>query len=469
MMKKRFIAKHSSMRFGLILMMAAMSAVIFCAAVVFNETTLATKNADSANKLALKGDSVPVPSGATVKRPSAALQQFAKYFSTTPENLYEQKVTVRAGDTLIALLQAQNVDVEDAHVVVKALKDVWDPKNLKLGQELYLIKSSLPDTEAEEADAVEGIYFRPDPETDVLVYREDESFTAEKLGRTLQKTVAYGGSVIDSSLFEAGDDAGVPMGVMIKMIRAFSYDVDFQRDLKNGDKFEIVFEKYVDDKGEAARTGNILYASLLLSGKERRIYSYENQEGEQAFYDRFGMSIKKALLKTPVDNVRMSSGFGMRFHPILGYSKMHKGVDFAASIGTPIHAAGNGIIAEAGPNGAYGNYVKIRHNSEFATAYAHMSAFRKGIKEGMRVKQGDVIGYVGTTGRSTGPHLHYEVLVKGEQANPSSLKLPTAEQLTGKELVAFKNRLSQIDMKLIAMRRPANAQVAQRAVEQRAN
>jgi murein DD-endopeptidase MepM/ murein hydrolase activator NlpD len=362
-----------------------------------------------------------------------------------------------------------HVEAEDAHVAVKALKDVWDPKNLKLDQEIYVIKSSLSETTTEGADAIEGIYFRPDPETDVLVYREDESFTAEKLGRTLQKTFAYGGSVIDSSLFEAGDDAGVPMGVMIKMIRAFSYDVDFQRDLKNGDKFEIVYEKYIDDKGDAARTGNILYASLLLSGKERRIYGYENQEGEQAFYDRHGMSIKKALLKTPIDNVRMSSGFGMRFHPILGYSKMHKGVDFAASIGTPIHAAGNGIIAEVGPNGAYGNYVRIRHNSEFATAYAHMSAFRKGIKEGVRVKQGDVIGYVGTTGRSTGPHLHYEVLVKGEQVNPSSLKLPTAEQLTGQDLVAFKNRLSQIDMKLIAMRRPANAQVAQRAVEQRAN
>lgn len=469
-MKKRYTAKHSSMRFGLILTMAAVSAVIFCASVLFHETALPTKNTAAVQKIAAKAEPIPVPAAATVKNPSAALQQFAKYFSTTPENLYEQKLTVRSGDTLIALLQSQNVATEDAHVAVKALKDVWDPKNLKLDQEIYVIKSSLSETTTEEADAIEGIYFRPDPETDVLVYREDDSFTAEKLGRTLQKTFAYGGSVIDSSLFEAGDDAGVPMGVMIKMIRAFSYDVDFQRDLKNGDKFEIVYEKYIDDKGDAARTGNILYASLLLSGKERRIYGYENQEGEQAFYDRFGMSIKKALLKTPVDNIRMSSGFGMRFHPILGYSKMHKGVDFAASIGTPIHAAGNGIIAEVGPNGAYGNYVKIRHNSEFATAYAHLNAFRKGIKEGVRVKQGEVIGYVGTTGRSTGPHLHYEVLVKGEQVNPSSLKLPTAEQLVGKELVAFKNRLSQIEMKLIAMRRPANAQVAQRAgVEQRAN
>ncbi len=245
--------------------------------------------------------------------------------------------------------------------------------------------------------------------------------------------------------FQAGQEAGVPTPVMIELIHAFSYDVDFQREVRKADNFELLYESHYDAGGNLAKTGAVIYAALTLSGRQLELYRFMPKSGLTDYFDAQGQSVRKALLRTPVDGARVSSRFGMRKHPILGYSKMHQGVDFAAPRGTPVFAAGDGVIAQSGRNGGYGKYVRIRHTSNYHTAYAHLQKFAKGQKSGQRVKQGDIIGYVGSTGRSTGPHLHYEVLKNGRQVNPTELKLPKGEKLRGADLKAFVKERARTD------------------------
>jgi murein DD-endopeptidase MepM/ murein hydrolase activator NlpD len=237
----------------------------------------------------------------------------------------------------------------------------------------------------------------------------------------------------------------VPQNVTAELIKLFSWDVDFQRDLRPGDGFETLYDELslADGSGEV-RGSDLLYAALTLSGNVLGAYRFE-LEGGVEYFDRNGKSLRKFLLRTPVDGARISSGFGMRMHPILGYSLMHKGVDFAAPIGTPIYAAGDGRVLVAGRNGGYGNYVRIRHNGDYSTAYGHMLRFASGIAPGRRVSQGQVIGYVGTTGRSTGPHLHYEVLRDDAQINPMSVKQAPDTQLAGADLRRFQQEVDRID------------------------
>jgi murein DD-endopeptidase MepM/ murein hydrolase activator NlpD len=226
----------------------------------------------------------------------------------------------------------------------------------------------------------------------------------------------------------------------------FSWDVDFQRDLRAGDGFETMFEEVsLEDGSGAVRGGDVLYAGLTLSGEILDAYRFEVEDGEVEYFDRTGRSLRKFLMRTPVDGARLSSGFGMRRHPILGYSRMHKGVDFAAPSGTPIYAAGAGRVVSAGRNGGYGNYIRLRHSGEYSTAYAHLSRFAKGIRAGSRIQQGQVIGYVGTTGRSTGPHLHYEILRNDAQINPLSVRQPPNTQLAGADLERFRAEVGRID------------------------
>jgi murein DD-endopeptidase MepM/ murein hydrolase activator NlpD len=247
---------------------------------------------------------------------------------------------------------------------------------------------------------------------------------------------------------------------MAAMIRAYSYDVDFQRDIQPGDEFQVMYEKYFTGDGAAARDGDILYAALTLGGKQMELYRYKTRDGIVDYFNRRGESIRKALLRTPIDGARVSSKFGVRLHPIQGFSKMHTGIDFAAPVRTPIYAAGNGVIEEIGPKNGYGNYVRVKHNQQIETAYAHLSKFGEGIRRGGRVQQGDIIGYVGTTGRSTGPHLHYEVLRGGRQINPMSVDLPTGVALEGRELVAFKHHVEETDLQF-ASSLQSSQQVAQ--------
>ena len=360
--------------------------------------------------------------------------------------LVEEVVEVRSGDTLIALLVDAGIDRGEAYKAVTALEKVFAPRELRPGQEIRL-NLSPPNqrSEARDRQLVE-LSLQPDVERDVQVTRDPEGgFVAATIERPLTVKVAHASSGISSSLFEASLAQGVPLGAMAEIIRAFSYDVDFQREIHPGDRYEVLYEEYRDEQGNLAKVGNVLYAALTLKDRELKIYRFTPADGRADYFNPKGESIRKALLRTPVDGARMSSGFGMRKHPILGYSRMHKGTDFAAPTGTPIFAAGDGVIVKIGRNGGYGNYIQIRHNSEFSTAYAHISRFAKGLRKGTRVEQGKVIAYVGTTGRSTGPHLHYEVLKNGRQTNPLSIKLPTGQILEGKDLQAFQTAKDEID------------------------
>lgn len=371
----------------------------------------------------------------------------ARQLAVTPPEPVERVVEVQRGDTLMGLLISAGVAREEAHHAITALEEVFAPRELMPGQEIRLnLAVDSGRFVSPATPQLVSLSLQPSLERNVSVTRGlDGGFIAEAIERPLTTKVALTGSRIDSSLFEAAEASHLPPAVFSEVIKAFSYDVDFQRDLQPGDTYEVVYERIEDEDGNLARTGEVLFASLTLSGKTVAIYRYTDRDGFTDFYDAQGRSLRKALLQTPIDGARISSGFGMRKHPILGYSKMHKGVDFAAPTGTPIYAAGNGTIVKIGRNGGYGNYIQIKHANGHATAYAHLSKFAKGLKVGSRVKQGDVIAYVGSTGRSTGPHLHYEVLVNGKQVNPKNIKLPAGTALAGAELKRFQSRRDEID------------------------
>jgi len=361
------------------------------------------------------------------------------------EHTVERVFEIRSGDTLMELLLGSGIGRAEAHEAVDAMSELFSPRDLRPG---HLISLSVSESD-EGADAeprIVELRLRPRADLDIKVSRGREGgFVAAAIDRPLISEVMYAASTIESSVFEAGQAQKVPLTAMAEVIRAFSYDVDFQRDIRSGDSFEILYEVYRDEQGTLAKTGNILYASLTLSGRTLEIYRFAPEGARPDYFKPNGESIRRALLRTPIDGARISSGFGMRKHPILGYSRMHKGIDFAAPTGTPIFAAGDGVITQIGRNGSYGNYIRIRHNSRYSTAYAHISRFAKGIRKGSRVRQGQVIAYVGSTGRSTGPHLHYEILAEGKQINPLGVKRPTGRNLEGEELKAFQAAKAEID------------------------
>jgi murein DD-endopeptidase MepM/ murein hydrolase activator NlpD len=281
----------------------------------------------------------------------------------------------------------------------------------------------------------------------VQVRREaDGRYAAAKVARPQRHVLVHRAGVIDDSLYMSAERAALPQDVTISLIKLFSWDVDFQRDVRRGDRFETLFEEVsLEDGSGGTRGGDLLYAALSINGRLLEGYRFEPDEGAGEYFDRNGRSLKKFLMRTPIDGARLSSRFGMRRHPILGYNRMHQGVDFAAPTGTPIYAAGDGTVAVAKRNGGYGRYVRIRHTGEYATAYGHMSRIAQGIVSGRRVQQGQVIGYVGATGRATGPHLHYEVLRNGTQINPLQIKQPANQQLAGAALERFRKEVARID------------------------
>ena len=227
------------------------------------------------------------------------------------------------------------------------------------------------------------------------------------------------------------------MPILIQAIKLYSFDIDFQRDIKKNSKLKISFEKFYNSKRKITKYGNIEYINLIVEKKELEYFLFKTDEGFYEYFNSEGKDVKKSILKTPIDGARLSSNFGMRKHPISGYNKLHKGVDFAAKSGTPVYAGGNGVIEFMGNNGGYGKYIRIRHNNQYKTAYAHLSNFKKGNYIGMRVNQGDEIGFVGSTGNSTGPHLHYEIIFQNKQINPMTMKLPSGKILQKDELIRF--------------------------------
>ena len=274
---------------------------------------------------------------------------------------------------------------------------------------------------------------------------DNNKFNKKILVTKLKKNTLYKENSIMQSLYKSATDQKVPANIIIEFARIYGFQVDFQRDIRKKDSFQIMYEVFKDDNGRIIETGEILFANLKLSGMDNSLYFF-NKEGSKGHYDKNGKSVKKALMKTPINGARLSSPFGMRKHPIDGFNKMHKGTDFAAPMGTPIMASGDGVIKKAGWCGGGGNCIVIKHNSTYQTVYAHMSKFAKGIRSGVRVKQAQVIGYVGSTGKSTGPHLHYEVIVNGKKINSQKLKLPSGKILKGEERKKFETVKIKLDV-----------------------
>jgi murein DD-endopeptidase MepM/ murein hydrolase activator NlpD len=366
--------------------------------------------------------------------------------SSGPE---QQIIQVDRGDTLSGILSEANVQADDVQAILSALKSVYDPSGIRAGQDLTLTfgKPATAEPRAGAGPFLLSLAFKPSIERDVAVTRSDGGgYEAAEIVKRLTEKTDRAAASINGSLYQAAMNAGMPEGAIADLIRIYSYDVDFQRDVQAGDKFDVLFTRYYDDNGQVVKSGTILSATLTLQGEKKSLTRFTNPDDQTTdYYNPKGWSGKRMLMKTPVDGARLSSGFGMRRHPILGYNKMHKGIDFAAPTGTPVMASGNGTVELAGVAGGYGNYVRLRHTSEFKTAYGHLSRFARGIKPGVKVRQGQVIAYIGTTGRSTGPHLHYEILKGNAQVNPQGMKLPTGTNLTGKAMAAFKAERARFD------------------------
>jgi murein DD-endopeptidase MepM/ murein hydrolase activator NlpD len=372
---------------------------------------------------------------------------------------YEFSVKVGRGDTLSDLLNRARISREDGASTIKALKTVFKPSRLRQGQKISVSFQANPEVLTDIGNASPGNFLGlsllPDFAHIIVVKKNrNGDFSASRSKRKLTTRPVRASNTINQSLFVAGNKVKVPNSVLAELIRLYSWDVDFQRDIRPGDGFELMYEQYSDARGKPVHNGDVISASLELSGKRYAIYRHTLASGDADYFDEKGQSARKALMRTPIDGARLSSGFGRRKHPILGYTKMHKGIDFAAPRGTPIYAAGNGTVQYAGRKGAYGNFVLIRHNTNYSTAYAHMK--RVNTAKGRRVKQGQIIGYVGTTGRSTGPHLHYEIRRSGRQVNPFKVKMPSGRKLKGQELAAFQSTREKIEGQYAEQLQPAN-------------
>lgn len=369
-----------------------------------------------------------------------------------PPREVARTVAIRRGDTLMEALLRAGAERRDAYQAITAMSPHFDPRKLQIGQELDL---TFLET-ADHAPELIALSLEEAIDRQVSVTRgEGETWLGRVEDKPLQRMTMRAAGRIDSSLFLAADRQNVPPQVIVEMIRIFSFDVDFQRDIRAGDSFEIYFERFATPDGKRVREGEILFAELTMSGKSVALYRYQIPGTDKVdYFHEDGSSARRILMKTPVDGARLSSTFGARRHPILGYTRMHKGLDFAAPRGTPIMAAGDGVVERADWYGGYGRYIRIRHNGTYKTAYAHLNAFARGIRAGARVRQGQVIGYIGTTGRSTGPHLHYEVLMEGKQVNPFTLKLPTGQTLKGDALVAFSTYRGALETEIAAIPLP---------------
>jgi murein DD-endopeptidase MepM/ murein hydrolase activator NlpD len=381
--------------------------------------------------------------------------------------LAAQTVRVQQGDTLVDVLVNTGVDRTSAYNVVEAVSEVYDLKRLQVGQEFELDYDALG--AAGDTTPLASLNFEVLPGHSIYVVRQDDgTFSAKEVIANTHRAFSRGEGVITSTLFEAAAEQNIPPNVLSAMVKLFSYSVDFQRDIKRGDKFQVMYEQVLTEDSRAVRNLDIRYASMVVNGSLLKFYAFRQDNGTYEYYNDKGEGIRKALLRTPVNGARLTSNFGIRRHPILGYSILHRGVDFGVPTGTPIMAAGDGTIEMSGPNGTYGNYVRIRHNGDYSTAYAHMSRFQPDLAVGKHVRQGQIIGYVGATGRVTGPHLHFEVLQKKKQVNPISIKFPSAQKLEGTSMTKFRTARAQTDLAFSQINKPADFSASEKASEKQA-
>ena len=347
---------------------------------------------------------------------------------------------IKSGETFDQILSGYSIEKEEIVAIKESLLKKFNINKLNTNQKIQIILDQTNNKIKEfifQISNIEKIYLSKNS--------AETKFNEKILTVKLDKKIIYKENIILQSLYKAATDQNIPPNTIIEFARIYGFQVDFQRDIRKEDKFQIMFEVFIDKNNKVIETGEILFANLKLSGQDNSLY-YFDKENVEGHYDKNGKSVQKALMKTPINGARLSSSFGMRKHPIDGFNKMHRGTDFAAPKGTPIMASGNGIIKKVGWCGGGGNCVKIRHNSIYETVYAHMSKFARGIKKGVRVKQGQTIGYVGSTGKSTGPHLHYEVIVNGKKVNSQKLKLPSGKVLKGKNRELFETNKIRIDV-----------------------
>jgi len=367
--------------------------------------------------------------------------------------------SIKRGQTLMDLLIAHGVPRNEAHKAIQATGELANLRRLQIGQQVEIVREA-PLGNMKQSPLQE-LALRTGFDNMVRARRTPAGvYTATREEIATQQTSSYRAGTIDDSLYLSASRAGVPDEIIVELIRAFSFEVDFQREIWPGDGFEVYFDQRVLDNVNEIDNGDIQYASLTLKGKTKAYYRHTpSDDGRTDYFSPAGQSARRALMKTPVDGARLSGRFGPRKHPVLGYNRMHKGVDFAAPTGTPIMAAGDGVVERSSRYGSFGNYVRIRHNSSYKTIYAHLSRYGRGIKAGARVKQGQIIGYVGATGRVTGAHLHYEVYKDGKQTNPLNLRLPTGRALSGVELEAFNARRDAIDAAIVRSKYTLEAMV----------
>ena len=347
---------------------------------------------------------------------------------------------IKSGETFDKILNDYSIEKEEINAIKENISKKININKLNTNQKIQI-------TLDQTNNKIKEFIFQISNTEKIYLSRENvnKKFSQEILTLKLEKKIVYKESIIKQSLYKAAIDQKIPPNTIIEFARIYGFQVDFQRDIRKLDKFQIMYEVFTDKNNKVIETGEILFANLKLSGQDNTLYYYD-KKGNEGHYDKNGKSVQKALMKTPINGARLSSSFGMRKHPIDGFNKMHRGTDFAAPKGTPIMASGNGIVKKAGWCGGGGNCVKIKHNSTYETIYAHMSKFARGIKSGVRVKQGQTIGYVGSTGKSTGPHLHYEVIINGKKVNSQTLKLPSGKILKGKDRELFETNKIKLNV-----------------------
>ena len=348
---------------------------------------------------------------------------------------------ISKGETFNKILKSYSISDEEINKIYNDLRKKYNLNNLKTNLSIKFI------IDESNSKKITKFIFPVSRTEKIQLTRNLQTNLFEKktIITNLNKRIIFKEGKILQSLYKTAMKLNIKPNIIVEFARIYGFQVDFQRDIRKNDNFQIMYEIFEDDNGKIFESGNIIFANLKLSGMNNSFY-YFNKKGSEGHYDENGKSVKKALMKTPINGARLSSSFGMRKHPIDGYNKMHKGTDFAAPMGTPIMASGDGVVTRARWCGGGGNCIKIKHNSTYQTIYAHMKNFALGIKEGIRVKQGQIIGYVGSTGKSTGPHLHYEVIENGKKINSQKLKLPSGKILKNKERELFEVNKIKLDV-----------------------
>ena len=370
---------------------------------------------------------------------------------TTPENM---PIKVLRGETFESAVRRTGVAPEEARTIVKTLASAFDTVNIKAGL-VFQAAIAHPRGRSGPAQLV-GLSMQTGPASTITLSRTfDGALRLRELDEKIRDETTVAQGQMEGSLYESALKAGADSRLVAEAVKLFSHKLDFGRDIKPGDPFTMVFDRKVAESGKTVETGQLLYAEIGAKGQTSRFYRFD-KDGHSDYFDELGKNIRGFLLRTPVDAARVSSGFGMRLHPILGYTRLHPGIDFAAPKGTPVFAAGDGVIAEKRWAGGYGNWLKITHQGGWATGYGHLSAYAAGLHVGEKVHQGELVAYVGSTGLSTGPHLHYEVIDHGTKINPKGANVPQGTILAGSELAAFKAQKGHIDT-LIAAKADAGA------------